>query len=44
MAVTADAGCPPGRRFATAQIADPAGQLIEDSVLLCIGAAAGRAA
>ncbi len=33
-------GCPdhpPGRRFATAQIADPAGQLIEDSVLLSIG-------
>ena len=35
--VTATAGCAAGRRFATAQIADPAGQLIEDSVLLSIG-------
>lgn len=38
VAVTAAAGCPPGRRFATAQITDPAGQLVEDSVLLSIGA------
>ncbi len=37
MVVTAAPGCPPGRRFATAQITDPAGQLIEDSVLLSIG-------
>ncbi len=37
LAVTADPGCGAGRRFATAQIADPAGQLIEDSVLLSIG-------
>ncbi|MGO8955896.1 MAG: glycoside hydrolase [Streptosporangiaceae bacterium] len=37
VAVTVDPGCVPGRRFATAQITDPAGQLIEDSVLLGIG-------
>ncbi len=37
VAVTAAPGCGAGRRFATAQIADPAGQLIEDSALLSIG-------
>jgi hypothetical protein len=37
VAVTMAPDSPPGRRFATAQIADPAGQLIEDSVLLSTG-------
>jgi hypothetical protein len=37
LAVTAAPGCEPGRRFVTAQIMDPAGQLIEDSALLSTG-------
>jgi hypothetical protein len=37
LSVTARAGTTPGRRFVTAQIDGPAGQLIEDSALLAIG-------
>jgi alpha-mannosidase len=37
LTVTARPGTPPGRRFLTAQIDGPAGQLIEDGALLAIG-------
>jgi len=37
LTVTAPPGTPPGRRFLTAQIDGPAGQLVEDSALLAIG-------
>jgi hypothetical protein len=37
LTVTAPPGTPPGRRFLTAQIDGPAGQLLEDSTLLAIG-------
>ncbi|MGB6458179.1 MAG: hypothetical protein WBH47_27205, partial [Streptosporangiaceae bacterium] len=37
LTVTARPGTTPGRRFLTAQIDGPAGQLIEDSALLAIG-------
>ncbi len=37
LTVAAQPGTTPGRRFLTAQIDDPAGQLIEDSALLAIG-------
>jgi alpha-mannosidase len=35
--VTARPGTPAGRRFATASITEPSGQVIEDSALLAIG-------
>ena len=37
LTVTPRPGAEPGRRFATASIEEPSGQVIEDSALLCIG-------
>jgi alpha-mannosidase len=37
LTVTAPPGAEPGRRFVTAQIDEPSGQVIEDSALLAIG-------
>ena len=36
LTVTPQPGDQPGRRFATASIEEPSGQVIEDSALLCI--------
>ena len=35
--MTPQPGARPGRRFVTASIEEPSGQVIEDSALLCIG-------
>jgi alpha-mannosidase len=37
LTVRAPAGCPPGRRFLTASITEPSGQVVADSVLLTVG-------